>query len=178
MQSARSPTRSREAGGDLSVVNAIGRCPSCRVWKRYTDQMQRWRCILTALMILWLPLQGFAAVAMPFCKHGFRASASEHTAGQSLVHAGTQHVHHGAQSTSASHQHHAAHGGMHHPSDSSSGLACDDCGVCHLACSPAAPTSPSAVESVGAQSFTQFSPTFPPLFVPEQRTPPPLAAII
>jgi hypothetical protein len=26
-------------------------------------------------MILWLPLQGFAAVAMPFRKHGFHASA-------------------------------------------------------------------------------------------------------
>ena len=129
-------------------------------------------------MILWVPLQGYAAVAMPFCKHGFHASASEHMTAQSLVHVGTQHVHHGAQSTSGSHQEHAAHAGMHRPDGSPDGLVCNDCGVCHLACSPAALTSPSAVEPVGAQSFMQFSPTLPPLFVPEQRTRPPLAAAV
>jgi hypothetical protein len=128
-------------------------------------------------MILWLPLQGYAAVAMPFCKHGFHTSAPEDMAAQALVHVGANHTHGGAQSTSGSHQHHAAHGPMHHPGSSPSNLACNDCGVCHLACSPAASTSPSIAGPVSAQSFTQFSPTFPPLFVPEQRTPPPLAVV-
>jgi ferredoxin len=162
---------------DSSTCNAIGWRSSGHTRKSYTAPMQRGRSLLAALMILWLPLQGFAAVAMPFCKHGFHASASEHMTAQSLVHAGTQHVHRSAQSTSDSHQHHAAHAGTHDQGGSSGSLACNDCGACHLACSPAAPTSASAVEPVGAQSFTQFSPTFPPLFVPEQRTPPPLAAI-
>lgn len=150
---------------------------SGRVRKGYTNPMRRWRFLLTALMILWLPLQGFAAVAMPFCKHGFQAAASERMTAQALAHIGAQHVHRSAQSTSDSHQQHAAHAGMHHPVDSPGGLACNDCGVCHLACSPAAPISHSAVAPAGAQSFVQFSPTLPPLFVPEQRTPPPLAAI-
>jgi hypothetical protein len=129
-------------------------------------------------MILWLPLQGYAAVAMPFCKHGFHAAASERVNAQSLVHVGTQHVRHDAQSTSGSHRQHVAHtAGTHHPDGSSGGLACHDCGVCHLACSPVAATSRNATEAVGAQSFVPFSPTLPPLFVPEQRTPPPLAAV-
>jgi ferredoxin len=128
-------------------------------------------------MILWLPLQGYAALTMPFCKHGFRARASEHMTAGSLMQAGAQHVHYGAQSAPESHQQHAAHAGMHHPHDSAGGLACNDCGVCHLACSPAALSSPSAIEPIGTQSFWQSSPTFPPPFVPEQRTPPPLAAI-
>ena len=139
--------------------------------------MQRWRSILTATMIMWLPLQGFAAVAMPFCQHGFRASASQRVTARSLMQAGMQRVHHGAQSTPESDQQHAAHAGMRHPHDSAGGLACNDCGVCHLACSPAALSSPSAIEPVGTQSFWQSSPTTPPLFVPEQRTPPPLAAV-
>ena len=123
-------------------------------------------------MILWLPLQGYAALAMPFCKHGFHVSASEHATAQSPVH-----IHREAQNASDSHRHHATHAGLHHHGGSEGSLTCNDCGVCHLACSPVAPTSPSVGESVGTQSFTQFSPTFPPPFVPEQRTPPPLAAI-
>jgi hypothetical protein len=129
-------------------------------------------------MILWLPLQGYAALAMPFCKHGFRLSAPAHLPAQAQVHAGPQHAHHGEQVGSDSHQHHAAHPGTHRHDGSPSGLACNDCGVCHLACSPAAPTSTSAAERVGAQSFVRFSPTLPPLFVPEQRTRPPLAAAV
>jgi hypothetical protein len=133
--------------------------------------------ILTAFMIVWLPLQGYAAVAMPFCQHGFRASASQHATAHSLIQAGTQHVQHGAQSAPETHQQHAAHSGTHHPHDRAASLACNDCGVCHLGCSPAAPTSPSAVEPIGTQYFTRFSPTTPSVFVPEQRTPPPLAAV-
>jgi hypothetical protein len=139
--------------------------------------MHRWRSILSALMLLWLPLQGYAAVAMPFCKHGFHGTASGHMNAQSLVHVEMGHVHHGARSTSDSHEHHAARAGMHHQGGSQGTLDCHDCGVCHLACSPAAPTSHNAIEALGAQCFVLFSPTLPPLFVPEQRTPPPLAAV-
>jgi hypothetical protein len=128
-------------------------------------------------MILWLPLQGFAALAMPFCKHGFHLSAPAHMTAEAQVHAGPQHAHHGEQSSSDSHQHHAAHAGTHDHDGPPSGLACNDCGVCHLACSPAAPTSPCTVETVGTQSFTPFSATLPPLFVPKQRHRPPLAAV-
>jgi len=120
-------------------------------------------------MILWLPLQGYAALAMPFCKHGFHMS--EHATAQSPVQ-----VHTGAQGILDSRQH-AAHASLHQHGGAPDSLVCNDCGVCHLACSPTAPASPAAVEPIGAESFVQFSPMLPPLFVPEQRTPPPLAAI-
>jgi len=151
-------------------------CLEC-VGKRYTYRMHRWRSILAALMLLWLPLQGYAAVAMPFCRHGFHGTASGHMDAQSLVQIDMRHVHHGAQSTADPHEHHAGHASMHHHGDSPGTLACHDCGVCHLACSPAASTSRYIVEALGAQSFVLFSLTLPPLFVPEQRTPPPLAAV-
>jgi hypothetical protein len=122
-------------------------------------------------MIVWLPLQGFAAIAMPFCKHGFHAS--EHGISQSsLGHAETRHVHAGVQSASDSLTLHA---NTHHREGA---LACNACGVCRLACSPLAPTSLNAIERVSAQSFMQFSPALPPAFVPEQPTPPPLGTIV
>jgi ferredoxin len=138
--------------------------------------MQRGRSILTALMILWLPLQGYAAVAMPFCKHGFQVAHEDMTS-RPLLHSGAPHILHDIHSTSGSHQQHGAHAGLQHHGGSPGSLACNDCGACHLACSPAAPTQSSAAEPLGMQSFTQFSPTLPPLFVPEQRTPPPLGAV-
>lgn len=126
-------------------------------------------------MILWLPLQGFAAVAMPFCKHGFHASTSALMVSPSLAHAGAEPV--DRRTPNITHQHHAGHARTHHQDSSPGGLGCNDCGVCHLACSPVAPTSLSPIERGGTQSFFQFSPVLPPTFVPEQRTPPPLNAI-
>ena len=51
----------------------------------YTCDMRCSRLMLTVLMILWLPLQGFAAVAMPFCKHALHAPGSESVAEAWLV---------------------------------------------------------------------------------------------
>jgi len=138
--------------------------------------MHSWRTVVTALMLLWLPLQGLAAVAMPFCKHGLKLSAPAQTTAEAHVHAHPQHAHSGELGSSNLHQHHAAHG-THGDYDSSSGLACNDCGACHLACSPTAPTSRSAANSVGTQTFTPISPTLPPIFIPELDHRPPLAAI-
>ncbi len=39
----------------------------------YTGVMNRWRSILSVVIALWLPLQGYAAVAMPFCQHRMAA---------------------------------------------------------------------------------------------------------
>jgi hypothetical protein len=133
--------------------------------------------MLTALMILWLPLQGFAAVAMPFCKHAFHAPGPASIETQASVDAGAHDSHQGTPAPAAAHQHHDGHVGMHHHGNSTTGPGCDDCGACNLACSPAVPSSPQIVEAIGAESFTQISPAFPPVFVPEQRKRPPLDAI-
>ena len=128
--------------------------------------MQRWQTVLVAVMILWLPLQGYAALAMPFCRHGLHASASEHAPAQAR----------GETHRGDTGRHHVVHVALHHHGTVDS-LACNDCGVCHLASSPTAPTSASTIQALCANYFAQFSPTLPPLFVPEQHTPPPLAAI-
>jgi hypothetical protein len=86
--------------------------------------MRRWRISLVLLMSLWLPLQGIAAVVMPFCKHSLIAG----TADLHQIH------------KAAANSDHSAHHGQHHgqPSDDSQGLgkniasACDDCGHCNL----------------------------------------------
>jgi hypothetical protein len=91
--------------------------------------MLRWKLAVLLLMSLWLPLQGVAAVVMPFCKH-------------SLV-AGTE-ISHAAHETTANGEH-SGHHGHHHDGQSSgdggksAASACDDCGHCHLSCASTLP---------------------------------------
>jgi len=122
-------------------------------------------------MVLWLPLQGFAAVAMPFCKHAMHGMAS--------IGAGNGHA---GQQTVAQHAHHrpgittdGATPGTHH--QGSVGLDCNDCGACHLACAPAVLPAQRDLVAMGGKHYTPVSPSIPPLFVPEQHKRPPLAAI-
>lgn len=82
---------------------------------------------------LWLPLQGYGAVTMPFCKHGMAAAAnaaeSGHSGDHSAAPTGRGAVAHGDHANEYSSHFNTA-------TDSRSVLACDDCGACHLACSP------------------------------------------
>jgi len=119
------------------------------------------RSTIALLMILWLPLHGFAAVAMPFCQH---ANASGNAAEPHAQHGG--HDHHQAATASPTGAQHA----------SSGLLACNDCGACHLACTPAAPSSALAVDSGATYAYSERSAALPPLFIPEQPHHPPLFA--
>jgi hypothetical protein len=96
---------------------------------------------------------------------------------EALADADLQHSHAGTHDATDTYHHGAEHAGMQHDSGSRSGLACNDCGVCHLACWPAVSALAPAVEPVGTESFMRSSPTLPPLFVPEPREPPPLLAV-
>ena len=94
------------------------------------------RAIVTTFLVLWLPLQGTAAVAMPFCNHPLTDAAH--------VVPGPEPGHHDglAPSALAKHEHraamvNAASSGRVAPATAH--LACNDCGACHLACAPAAP---------------------------------------
>lgn len=87
--------------------------------------------LLLVILALWLPFQAVLAVAMPFCGH-VRPVANVSTEG----HYG--HVHTG-QSPSVTHHAHLDHDvlGDKHLGDSTvtqSLGACDQCGLCHLAC--------------------------------------------
>jgi len=84
----------------------------------------------------------------------------------------TRRVHAHAQNTT---EWNILHAYTHHTEGS---LACNDGGVCHLACSPLAPSSLTAMERGCGQSFMHFSRALPPAFIPEQHTPPPLGAIV
>lgn len=116
--------------------------------------MSRLRFPIVILVTLWLPLQGLAAAAMPFCAHALTG------------HGKASHHHHEGDSGAGA----AAHAGH-----SDEGLQCNDCGPCHLACAP------MMAIAVGCPLVTlsfHFSPllqTLPSGFVLEQPNPPPLA---
>ena len=109
---------------------------------------------MLAFMLVWLPLQAYAAEVMPFCQnhHGHAAAIAE------------------------SPQHEACHG-HDMPSVSKISLACDDCSSCHLMVQPALLLNPLPLVFLSASTrqphlIASFS-----LFFPEQPQRPPLAIL-
>jgi ferredoxin len=143
------------------------------------EHMNRWKSILSVLIALWLPLQGYTAVTMPFCQHRM-AAASAHSGNADH----SQHHHDGHSDRARGH----AQGNTSQSSDAdspqpaamgeASGLACNNCGACHLACAPAIVAivsvplliAGSVLESALADSLQ--------LFYPEQPQRPPLPTLL
>ena len=127
--------------------------------------MRRLRLFVALGVLLWLPLQGIAAVAMPFCRHALNGPQS-HAVASAIEH--------------AAHRDHAAHDGhdghdTHGPSDTGSSLRGNDCGACHLACAPAvAPAAAGTLLAPVASERLIADPSKPRAFIPEQPKPPPL----
>jgi hypothetical protein len=132
------------------------------------------RTLVSLLMIFWLPVQGYAAIAMPFCQHALHGAPVGHisvAAAQGVGHGNIpDHAHHSAVSSServspaGNHQHSPA-------------IDCNDCGVCHLACSLAMVSVRYEPAAPQRERFALISPAVPPLFVPEQPKRPPLATV-
>jgi hypothetical protein len=126
--------------------------------------MRIWRGLVLVVVMLWLPMQGFAAVAMPFCMHALGDSGGVQMNG----------AHH--------HQHHNHHGpspgDTHHDQSTPTGLLCNECGACHLACAPVAPCVTVSLVAPGGHAFGFLPPASPSLFIPEQLERPPLSAIV
>jgi ferredoxin len=147
--------------------------------------MRCWKITLAFLVSVWLPVQGYAAVAMPFCQHamaGHRAANPPHPSSDTA----DVHAHHAGPAHHGDHAHAAATdnpGAGHHsaPGDEANDevgkLGCNNCGACSLACSPA------IVEPAGVQFSSgraAFAPTLLPpshTFYPEQDHRPPLSAL-
>lgn len=116
--------------------------------------MRRFKIYLLILCALWLPLQAAAAAAMPFCSHAGEASMQVEA----------------AQSPEPCHEHDGAAG-----KSGTSDLACDDCGICHLASAgyipPTAVTLPLPVASalVAKQVLASLSRIAEPLLHPPRR---------
>src|SRR3982750_2113905 len=98
-------------------------------YKNSSAILQTMRASIALLMMFWLPLQGFAAVAMPFCDHVTHRAATADA-----------HAHH------SMHHAHAGHGMQDHqlPPEGSATLDCDNCGACNLACTPVVPAHSAA----------------------------------
>ena len=138
--------------------------------------MSRWNNWIVVFIALWLPLQGYGAVAMPFCEHGpampdSSAAVSVHTDVQDghQGHTGGSNHKHEADSQSAS---------SDISTDGHAGLGCNDCGACQLACAP-------LIVSTVMHFATTGSPIYDPLPVasltsisPEQLQRPPLPAFV
>jgi len=125
------------------------------------------RRVTLVLLMLWLPLQGVVAVAMPFCPHslGLPGIASQPQAGH-------EHHAHGTRSSAAdSHSDHDPAPPEH------SNSSCNGCGVCHLACAPAVPVATSLAFASVDSIYSPLYSTLVRLFIPEQPQPPPNLSI-
>lgn len=138
--------------------------------------MKRWKTILVVLISLWLPVQGYGAVAMPFCQQqGLAAAGATHTEPSEEHHdAHPGHMAHNDSPTDAAGISHAEHGG----SDATSGLACNNCGACHLACAPAIITIAPVAILIGNPVLESLPGDLLHSFYPEQFQRPPLSALL
>jgi hypothetical protein len=112
---------------------------------------------LFALVGLAVSLQGFAAVAMPFCQH--QPAVIHHTIGQDSE----QHVNHSFAVDDE------ARSAMKR-------FACDDCAFCQLCAAPAIPAVPSISLPEASPPLITAAPAYFSLFVPEQPQRPPLSS--
>lgn len=151
--------------------------------------MKRLKLLMIVLLALWLPVQGYGAVAMPFCAHGAGNTAVA-AAGSGGAHSG-----HDGYASDDAHDAHPGHdaapegshstghlasthdGDTHSAGNEGSNLACNDCGACQLACSPILFAPAPALFAASAAVFDQ-QPVAPLLSItPERLQRPPLSAL-
>lgn len=139
--------------------------------------MNCWKSILSILISLWLPLQGYAAVAMPFCERSMAtASRLGETAGHSEHHH-DGHAGHKVQADAPSDTAGISHAN-HVGNDDVGGLGCNNCGTCHLACSPAISAVVPVYLSIGGSVLESAPVVAPHFFYPELLQRPPLSALL
>ena len=127
--------------------------------------MLRWfRLLSVMLAALWLPFSAVAAVTMPFCQHGGQHEQLAHG-----DHAGMQHDHNAMSHEAMEHD-----GLAHDTAPAHDGVACDQCGFCHLACAGMMPAQSSSASVLPpAHDFAVSpAPTFPSLTAEPLPRPP------
>jgi hypothetical protein len=122
--------------------------------------MRYLRRLILCFLIAWLPIQGIAVAAVPFCKHErCGAKAGSH------------------QILPAGHSHHAQ-GVERDQYTGVAGIACNDCSACHFACGSSMLSADVVVFEIHAQhALHPRAAALSYLFFPEQPSPPPLTAI-
>ena len=115
------------------------------------------------LLLLWLPLQGVAALTLPFCRHALDAGAEQASVGP----ADAEHAHHAHD--------HGTPAVQSRPDNHQGGLSCNDCGACQLACAAVMLPAPVLGTLAAVPGRLHAAPPLaPPAFVPDQPYPPPL----
>lgn len=123
------------------------------------------------LIALWLPLQGYAAVAMPFCSSNARAHAGKAVASAHQQDGHSGHMNHDKVDHDAATGPDSGHG-------DADKLACNNCGPCHLACSPLIFAVTPSLGAPGNPVFQPVSAESLYFFFPEQPQRPPLSALL
>jgi len=122
--------------------------------KAYKNMMHGLRNFILGFLLLWLPLQGFAATGMTFCRHNHTPPVA--------VQAETQVNHEG---------HDCGH--MQDQTSATPQMQCDDCGNCHLGGAPALLHTLTGLSDSASYAFNFAFDTHFPLFFPEQPQRPP-----
>ena len=116
------------------------------------------RKLLLICLMLWLPLQGYAATVMPFCAHGQHDQQASHQMHQQMQA--------NPQTNQDAHAGHDQHHG-------SSNTPCDNCSLCHL-CSAMALPSFAAQHPIKPDNFfaVPYQTAFSPIFLEQPQRPP------
>ena len=112
------------------------------------------RKLLLICLMLWLPLQGYAATMMPFCARGQHDQQAAHQM---------------QQQAQGKHDAHAGHD-QHH---GSSNTPCDNCSLCHLCSAMALPSFADQLHIKPDQYFAVPSQAaYSPIFLEQPQRPP------
>ena len=94
------------------------------------------RFFIVGFLVLWLPLQGYSAVAMPLCNRGASmetgVATAEASATASHLHESHDDGHSSPDGHYSGHQDHQS----KNPAKEHAGLGCNGCEPCKLACAP------------------------------------------
>jgi hypothetical protein len=138
--------------------------------------VSRWKNLIIVFIALWMPLQGYGAVAMPFCEHG---PAMPDSSIAVFAHGGAQDGHQGH--TGVPHHEHEADPqstSSDNSTDKHASLGCNDCGACQLACAPLIVATVTNFSTIGSPVYDPTPVATVISISPEQLQRPPLPAFV
>lgn len=123
------------------------------------------RRLIAILLMLWFPVQGWAALSMPFCQHAANVAKAAEMLSQPAV-AVNDHCQHHGEDVSVT--------GMQPATDVAQDAAqCDNCAACHLAHTPMLTPLPMVLScSAPAQRAENAAVFYYQLFLEQPQRPP------
>lgn len=124
------------------------------------------RRLIAMLLMLWFPVQGWAALAMPFCQHAANAAMTAETLAQPVADVAEHCQQHNNKTSPA---------GAQPVADSAQ---CDHCAACHLAHTPMLMPLPLNLSGSVPTQRVESPAVFYYQIFPEQPQRPPLARLV